>query len=195
MQLRPLYPEASGRAKIKTLKSLEKHSKHFIATSPFLTMSTCDSCGNMDCSPRGGAPGFVHILDDRHILIPDAKGNNRLDSLQNIVDTGRVGLLFLIPGVDETLRLNGSAEITTEDKYLGLFSNERIPPKCCILVTVEEVFLHCAKALMRSKLWDASAQIKRKDFPTMGKMLNDQLGTNNPEETQAEMVKRYQKDL
>lgn len=194
-QLRELYGFPSGRAKDKALTGLEKHSINFIKKSPFLVLSTSNNEHKMDASPRGGSPGFVTVLDDNTLLIPDAKGNNRIDSLTNIIETGQVGILFLIPGVDETLRVNGTAYISTDTNYLGLFSSEQNPPKTCIVITVQEVFLHCAKAFMRSKLWSEEAKIDRKELPTIGEMLNDQLQTNNPVETQEEMVKRYKKDL
>lgn len=194
-QLRSIYGEPSGRAKIKTLPSLDVHAKAFIERSPFMVMATYSTDGSLDASPRGGAPGFVHIVDSNQLIFPDAKGNNRVDSLSNIVETGRVGMLFLIPGMDETLRLNGRASISTDPTLLALFKEERIPPKTGIVIDIDEVFLHCAKAFMRSKLWDMEAQMDRSEMPTLGKMLNDQLGTTNPEETQEEMVKRYEKEL
>ncbi len=194
-QLRELYGYPSGRAKIKCLLALEKHSKNFIGHSPFLVISTTNKDYKLDASPRGGNPGFVKVIDDTTIIIPDAKGNNRVDSLSNISETGQIGLLFMIPGVDETLRINGKASIATDTQYLKLFDSEKNPPKACIVVVIEELFLHCAKAFMRSKLWDASAQIDRKELPTLGKMLNDQLNIDEPTESQEEMVKRYQKDL
>jgi len=194
-ELRTLYGTPSGRAAIKVLTALEQHSRNFIEQSPFLILSSCNSQGHMDTSPRGGANGFVKILDDSHILIPDAKGNNRIDSLINIAETGRVGILFLLPGIDETLRLNGTASITNDAKYFEMFPNEPRPPQTCILIKIEELFLHCAKALMRSKLWTPENYITRSAFPTMGKMLKDQLGGDKPLETQEEMVKRYEQDL
>lgn len=194
-ELHALYDPPSGRAKNKDLHALEKHAINFIKTSPFLVMSTSDVDGKMDASPRGGHPGFVKVLNENEIVIPDSKGNNRVDSMSNIIETGRVGLLFLIPGVDETLRLNGSAIISTDDDLLKLFPNEKISPKSCIVIKVEEVFLHCAKALMRSKLWHDDYKIERKSFPTMGRMLKDQLGDTKEPESQEEMVKRYQQDL
>lgn len=194
-QLRSIYGEPSGRAKIKTLPSLDKHAKAFIERSPFMVMATNSTDGSLDASPRGGAPGFVRIVDSNQLIFPDAKGNNRVDSLSNIVETGRVGMLFLIPGMDETLRLNGRASISTDATKLALFKEERIPPKTAIVIDIDEVFLHCAKAFMRSKLWDMEAQMDRSEMPTLGKMLNDQLGTTHPEETQEEMVKRYEKEL
>ncbi len=194
-QLRELYGFPSGRASKKSLFALDPHAKNFIHQSPFLVLATYNASGKMDNSPRGGKPGFVKILDDKHILIPDSKGNNRLDSLVNIVENGRVGLFFMLPGIDETLRINGSAEIRTDKHFLDQFTQEQNPPKTCLMIEIEEMFLHCAKALMRSQLWSIESQIARDTFPTMGRMLKDQL--NGPEEVESheDMVKRYQKDL
>jgi uncharacterized protein len=194
-QLREFYGYAKGRAKDKQLPSLERHSSNFLAHSPFVTISTYAKSGSVDCSPRGGNPGFVKIINDNCIILPDGKGNNRLDSLVNIIETGQIGCLFLIPGVDETLRINGLARISTSPEYLNLFSDERNPPKTCIEITVKEVFLHCAKALMRSELWSLKAQIDRADFPTMGAMINDQLSIKDDPEAQEDMIARYKRDL
>ncbi len=194
-ELRALYGWPSGRAKSKVLTQLEKHAKNFILHSPFFVLSTHDQFGKMDASPRGGKPGFVHMLDEQTLLVPDAKGNNRVDSLVNIVETGAVGCLFLIPGIDETLRINGKAQISTKEEFLSRFSEEQNPPKACIVINIEEVFLHCAKALMRSELWKDTHRVARPYFPTMGAMLNEQLGLKKVAESQEEMVKRYQKDL
>ncbi len=194
-QLRNLYKWPEGRAGKKVIFELEKHCKNFISKSPFLVMSTTDRGDKMDSSPRGGTPGFVHILNSTTLIIPDSKGNNRVDSLVNIIETGRIGMLFLIPGIEETLRINGSAYISDDNDFIELFPNEKNRPKSCIVVTVEEVFLHCAKALMRSNLWKDDFRIDKKDFPSMGIMLNDQLGTNKPVETYEEMTARYKPDL
>jgi hypothetical protein len=194
-QLRALYGYPKGRAKDKVLQALDKHAVNFIKTSPFLIMSTVSAEGQMDASPRGGQAGFVKIIDKNTIIIPDSKGNNRLDSLSNIIETESVGMIFLIPGVDETLRINGKAQISTSPEYLSLFKSENNLPKVCIVVSIEELFLHCAKALMRSKLWHEDSKIERSSFPTMGKMLNEQLGIKDQVETQEEMVERYYKDL
>ncbi len=194
-QLRELYGYPSGRAKDKVLSKLETHAINFINQSPFLILSSSNKEGKQDASPRGGALGFVKVISDSEIIIPDSKGNNRVDSLSNIVETGKVGLLFLIPGVDETLRINGNAYLSTDKDYLNVFTAEKNPPKSCIVVAIEEVFLHCAKAFMRSKLWDESSKINRDKFPTMGQMLKDQLGSKEAPETREAMVKRYQKDL
>jgi PPOX class probable FMN-dependent enzyme len=194
-QLRELYGYPKGRAKNKQLDSLEKHSINFIERSPFLTISTYAQSGSVDCSPRGGEPGFVKTLNENCIIIPDSKGNKRLDSLINIIETGNIGCLFLIPGVDETLRVNGSARLSTATKHLDLFTNHRNPPNSCIEITIDEVFLHCAKALMRSELWLPGSKIDRKGFPTMAVMINDQLSATEVPESQEDMVKRYKQDL
>jgi hypothetical protein len=194
-QLRELYSQPSDRAKKKVLNALEKHAIHFITTSPFLTIATFDKDHTIDTSPRGGAPGFVKIIDQQTIAIPDFSGNNRLDSLTNIIETGRFASLFFIPGIDETLRLNGTAYISTNSEHLQLFTEERKVPKSCIVVQIEEVFLHCAKAFMRSNFWDKKAQIESNSFPSMGRMLKDQLGGNEAAESREHMIRRYQKDL
>lgn len=194
-QLRALYGYPSGRAKDKVFSKLDKHAINFIEQSPFLVLSSASTSNKLDASPRGGSPGFVKVIDDSTIIIPDSKGNNRVDSIGNIVETGRVGLLFLIPGIDETLRLNGSAHLSCDASYLNLFQSEKNPPKSCIVVTVEELFLHCAKALMRSKLWDESSKIEKTEFPSMGQMLKDQLGSKEDPESREDMVKRYTPDL
>ena len=194
-QLRELYEWPEGRASKKVISELEKHCNNFISKSPFLVISTTDSDGKMDASPRGGVPGFVHVLNGTTLIIPDSKGNNRVDSLVNIVETGRIGILFLIPGIEETLRINGSAQISVDSDFIDLFQNEKNRPISCMVVTVEEAFLHCAKALMRSKLWKDEFMVDKKDFPPMGKMLNDQLGVNKPIENYEDMAARYKPDL
>ena len=158
-------------------------------------LSTSNLVGKLDSSPRGGDPGFVEIIDDKTVLIPDTKGNNRIDSLINITENPNIGCLFLIPGVNETLRINGMAEIRTDSGFLEFFSGYRNKPVSVIRIEVEEVFLHCAKALMRSKLWQEESKIERSRFPTMGQMINDQLNETSEPESQQAMVERYQKDL
>lgn len=194
-QLRNIYAFAKGRAKDKQLDALEKHSINFIRLSPFLTLSTHNKLGLVDCSPRGGEPGFVKVVNENCLLIADAKGNNRLDSLMNIVETGQAGCLFFIPGVDETLRVNGIARISTHPEHLELFQHEKRTPVSCIEISIKEVFLHCAKAFMRSNLWSETSKIERSNFPTMGRMINDQLAVTDIPEDQDDMVNRYRKDL
>lgn len=194
-QLEELYGTARGRAKDKVLSALETHSINFIEKSPFLVLSTFNKNGQVDASPRGGKPGFVKVLDHHTIAIPDSKGNNRLDSFRNIVDTGRAGILCLIPGMDETLRINGRAYITTDTDIIDKFTEQQHRPQTSLIIETEEVFLHCAKALMRSELWSASTQIARSEMPTMGQMLKDQLNGSEEPETQEAMVARYKKSL
>lgn len=194
-QLREIYGFPKGRAEKKVLNSLEKHSINFIANSPFLLLSTISKDGKMDVSPRGGNSGFVKVIDNHTLIIPDAKGNNRVDSLTNVIETGHVGMIFLIPGIDETLRINGTAYITQEEDVLALFEDEDKQPITCLVIKTEEIFLHCAKALMRSHLWHDTNKISPKDFPSIGTMLKDQLNSPEAAESREDMIKRYQKDL
>ena len=193
--LRSLYAPARERSVKKELQQLDVHCTRFIAQSPFVVVASAGADGAMDASPRGGAPGFVKVLDANTLLIPDSPGNNRLDTLENVIQTGRVGLLFLLPGVDETLRVNGRAILSTLDADLALCADAKRVPKLAIRVTIEAVYLHCAKALMRSELWDASRHVERSTIPSMGEMLRDQIGGDIPAETQAQMLVRYAVDL
>jgi PPOX class probable FMN-dependent enzyme len=196
-RIRELYPAPNERAVRKELDHLDPHCLRFIALSPFVVLASVapGEDGPLDASPRGGAPGFVHALDARTLLIPDAPGNNRLDSLSNITATERVGLLFLVPGIDETLRVNGTALVSDDPALLAPFTSERHPPRVVVRVAVQQAYLHCAKAFMRSRLWSAAAQVERSALPTIGRMINDQLGLTTPPETQEAMLARYAKDL
>jgi len=193
--LRALYAAPNERAVKKQIPALDGHCRRFIELSPFLVLSTCDEAHNLDASPRGGAPGFVKVAGDGALLIPDAPGNNRLDSLENIISTARVGLLFLIPGVDETLRVNGAAVLSREPADIALCTDERRTPKLVIRVAVEAAYLHCAKAFMRSRLWQAEAHVDRSVLPTAGQMIGDQTGLRVAPETREEMARRYAPDL
>jgi PPOX class probable FMN-dependent enzyme len=193
--LRALYTTPGERAVRKQLSSLDRHCRRFIELSPFLVLATAGEAGEMDASPRGGVPGFIKVQDESTLLIPDVPGNNRLDSLENILVTGRVGLLFLIPGVDETLRVNGSAALSRAEGDLALCTDDRRAPKVVVRVSVLEAYLHCAKAFMRSRLWSAESHVDRALLPTLGQMLNDQTGIQVPAESQEAMVKRYGPDL
>ncbi len=194
-QLRALYPAAKERALKKQLTRLDAHCVRFIGLSPFAVIASRNQDGATDASPRGGAPGFVQVLDERTLLVPDSPGNNRLDTLENIVATSAVGLLFLIPGVDETLRVNGRARLSRLDAHLARFANEKHPPKIVIEVSVAEAYLHCAKALMRSRLWQPAVQIERSQLPTMGQMISSQTGSTAAAESQEDMLARYAADL
>ena len=192
--LRRIYPPAKGRSVAKQIDHLDVHCKRFIALSPFVVLASASGVGDLDSSPRGGAPGFVHVVNEHTFLIPDSPGNNRLDSLSNLTETGKIGLLFMIPGVDETLRVNGRVRLATDAASLAPFATDsRV--RLAIEVTVVDAYLHCAKAFMRSKLWHPETWIDRAALPTMGEMLNDQTATRSPPESQAQLAARYAVDL
>ena len=193
--LRSLYATPKERAIKKQLPQLDTHCRRFITLSPLVVVSSVSTSLAMDASPRGGEPGFVKVIDANTLLIPDSPGNNRLDTLENIVDTGRIGLLFLVPGVDEALRANGTAVLSNDDRYLDLCTTAKRRPKLVIEVKVAEAYLHCAKALMRSRLWDPDAQIDRSTLPSLGQMLRDQIGDDVTPEPQKAMAERYRTQL
>lgn len=191
--LRAVYRSPNPRSAAKQLAGLDRHCRRFIELSPFLILGT-HGAGGQDVSPRGGPPGFVPVLDERTLAIPDFPGNNRLDSLENILETGAVGLLFLVPGFDETLRVNGRATIETDPELRQLGQVDGRLPITVIRVEVEQAYLHCGKALMRSTLWNPAVQVDRGVLPSMGEMLRDQVNWHTAE-TQAEMVARYKETL
>ena len=197
--LRQLYGAARERSLKKEIPSLDAHAVRFIALSPFVVLASSDASGQMDASPRGGDAGFVKVLDTQTLLVPDAPGNNRLDTLENIVATGRLGTLFMVPGFDETLRVNGRAVLSTDPADLALCADARRTPSLVIRLTVESVYLHCAKAFMRSGLWDATRHTDRAQLPSMAEMLRDQIrafkGEEIEAESQAQMLERYQQSL
>lgn len=194
-KLRAIYGDPIEIAVAKCLTALDPHCKHFIGLAPFAVISSADENGDADVSPRGDGPGFIKVLDDNTIVMPDRPGNNRVDTLSNIIENPKVGMLFFVPGVNETLRLNGLAEISTDPELLALFADTPKPPITAIKVTVEEAFLHCAKSLMRSKLWDAGTQIDRKSLPTLGKMIKDQARVNIPIGTQEESDQHFAQSI
>jgi uncharacterized protein len=159
----------------KQLPELDAHMKRFIAESPFLLLGTVGRDGSCDVSPRGDAPGrLATVVDARTLVIPERRGNRRADSLRNIIETGRAGLLFLIPGLGETLRVNGRACVIRDDEVLAPLAVEGKRPLVGIAVAVEECFLQCAKAVIRSKLWDARTTDRASSLPGLAEMLNDQ---------------------
>lgn len=194
-QLASLYPKPGERAIRKELPALDRHGRDFIALSPYVVLSTSDAGYGLDASPRGGDPGFVKVTEEGQLLLPDWPGNHRLDSLKNILETGRVGLLFLIPGFDETLRVNGRATLSVDGRDLQRCANERRTPKLVIRVEVTAAYLHCAKAFLRSRLWSEAARVERSRLPTMGAMINEQTGLLAPPESQEAMERRYAADL
>jgi len=173
--LRRLY-KAPGDGPIrKELPLLDRHCRAFIARSPFLLIGSSDGRGNADVTPRGDKPGFVAVLDDRTIAIPDRPGNNRLDTLENVVAEPAVGLLFLIPNMNETLRLNGRARITADEGLRERLAVDGKRPTTVLVVEVRSVYMHCAKAFLRSNLWAPDTWPARSEMPTLGEILKDQI--------------------
>ncbi len=193
--LRSLYAVPQERAVRKQIAALDQHCRSFIALSPFLILSTCDRNFNLDASPRGGDPGFAKVTDDGQLLIPDSPGNNRLDSFENILSTKRVGLLFLIPGFDETLRVNGDAALSIGPQDIAACTSERRTPTLVLRVSVTAAYFHCAKAFLRSRLWSESSRIERTALPTVGQMISDQTGVRVAPESKEDMERRYAPDL
>jgi uncharacterized protein len=184
-ELRSLYPEVAQLRRKTILDRLDGHCRNFITHSPFLVLATAGADGTVDASPRGDAPGFVQVLDDRTLVLPDWGGNNRLDSMGNIVANPNVGLLFFVPGIGETLRVNGRAHVVTDAELLTRLAVQGKAPTAAIVVEVEQAYLHCAKALIRSRLWEEDYRLDRSSFPTLGRMLADQMKDGaNVEETE-----------
>ncbi len=160
----------------KQLDRLDVHARAFIALSPFCVLSTTAADGTVDASPRGDPPGFVKVLDEHTLVIPDRRGNSRVDSMTNIAETGRAALLFMIPGTNETLRVNGRAAITDRADDLAGCAWGGSQPTLGIRIEITEVFMHCARALLRSKLWKQDSWPDRSALPTLGQILHDQTG-------------------
>jgi uncharacterized protein len=175
--LREVMGQPSELVIKKQLAALDEHCRAFIALSPFLLLGTVGAAGGCDVSPRGDGPGFVLVLDERTLVIPERPGNRRLDSLRNIVEHGQVGLLFLIPGVEETLRVNGRACLVRDADLLARLAARGKTPTVAIGVEVEETFLHCAKAFKRSGLWETATWPEREALPSLARMLCDQVPT------------------
>jgi PPOX class probable FMN-dependent enzyme len=165
-RLRELYEQPNERAVRKELQRLDEMARRLIAVAPLVLVASHDGEGRCDVTPRGGQPGFVAVLDDDHLAIPDATGNNRLDTLQNVVTTGHAGLIFLIPGRDQTLRVNGAACITDDAAVLDRLTPVGKPPKTAIVVRADAVYAHCPKAFVRSRLWDPETWPAAEGQPT-----------------------------
>ena len=193
--LRDLYGPPIERARLKVLRQLDRHCRGFIALSPLVCMGTMGEAG-ADVTPRGDRPGFVLVLDGSTLAIPDWRGNNRLDTLLNVLAEPRIGLLFLIPGVDETLRVNGDARVSAEEALLSRWDVDGKRPRSALVVTVREAFLHCGKALIRSKLWHEDYKVDRAALPSYGRMMKDQIEIcDTAEEIEASVAEGYRNRL
>ena len=193
--VRAHYGPPGELARRKQLAALDRHARAFIALSPFLVIASADAAGRADATPRGDAPGFVAVIDDSTLLIPDRRGNNRVDTMLNIAENPHVGLLFLVPGIDETLRVNGTAQITTDVSLLAPLAAQGKIPAAGLLVRIEEIFFHCGKALIRSQLWDVERQVERRSFPTLGRIIADQIAGADPRTCEQAIEESYRDRL
>jgi PPOX class probable FMN-dependent enzyme len=188
--LRALYGTPGERAVAKEQARLDEHTCAFIAHSPFLVMGTAGADGRCDVSPKGDAPGFVHVLDDHHLAIPDRLGNNRLDGLTNVLENAHVALLFLIPGREDTLRVNGRATISRDAALLERLAVNGKPPQTVLVVEVEQAFMHCTRAFKRAGLWDTGRWPDASSVPSMQRMIWDLLPSRPPGKT----VEEYERE-
>lgn len=186
--LREMLGPPSERAVLKQLAALDPHCRAFLARSPLLFLGTSGADGRCDVSPKGDAPGFVLVLDETTLVIPDRPGNRRLDSLENIMRNPHVGLLFVIPGMDETLRVNGTAEIIQDDDILGQLAVGDRQPQLGILVRIQECYLHCARSFLRAQVWEPSRFMPRSEMPSLSRMIQDQIRPRERDESEHERI-------
>jgi uncharacterized protein len=190
-ELRELFGYPSERAVLKQQAVLDEHTRAFIARAPFLVLATSNAAGQCDVSPKGDAPGFVHVLDDTHLLVPDRPGNKRLDGMRNLLENPHVGLLFIVPGREETLRVNGRAYIVRDEDLLDRLVVMGKRPTVGIGVEVEECYLHCPKAFKRSGLWQPESWAERDTLPSMARVVWQQISKVKPPDM---TVEEYERD-
>jgi len=181
-ELRQLYDSPMDMVLKKQKSELDEYSRKFLSLSAFAVLSTSSMNGSMDCSPRGDYQGFIQEIDSKTIAIPDRPGNNRLDSLSNIIENPSVGVLSLVSGFSECLRINGTAKIATDTDLLERFKYKEKLPKSVIVVSINEIYFHCAKAITRSNLWKGESQVNRDVMPSLGKILMDQIDPSKSKE-------------
>jgi uncharacterized protein len=174
-ELRTIYRQPTSGAVAKDIGHIDQHCQRFIELSPFLCMGTSGPNGIGDVTPRGGEPGFVHVLDKNRLAMPDRPGNNRLDSFSNLLQQPGVGLLFFVPGFGDVLRVNGTARITTNAELMNRFVVDGKLPVSVVVIDVNEAYLHCTKAIIRAGLWNPAAFVDRNSYPTAGQVLRDHL--------------------
>jgi hypothetical protein len=192
-----LYKQPGKLVLDKVLDHVEKHGRAFIGLSPFCVVSSSGPDGAVDVSPRGGEPGFVHVSEDgRTLYLPDRPGNNRLDTIRNLLSgPSRIGLMFMIPGFDDVLRVNGRASATADPDLLAKFVEFGKTPRLVLMVAVEEAFLHCPKAIMRARLWEAQAQVERTALPSGAEMIFDQLNMGKVPVPDEQIIASYREQL
>jgi uncharacterized protein len=193
--LKTIYPPPTPRVIAKARPEIDIHARRFIEMSPFCVLATSGTDGSVDASPRGGHPGFIHVEGPNRLLMPDRPGNNRIDSFKNIVEgTGRLQLVFFVPGLDETLRVGGKGTLATDPALLAAMEEFGKLPRAVLCIDVAEAYFHCGKALMRSKLWSKDAQVERATFPSISQVIHDQTSLGEPE-PQAAVEARYKTQL
>jgi PPOX class probable FMN-dependent enzyme len=190
-----IYPKPTPRVIAKARPEIDAYARKFIAMSPFCVLATSGSDGSVDASPRGGNPGFVSVAGPNRLLMPDRAGNNRIDSFKNIVEgSGRVQLIFFVPGIDETLRVGGKGKVSADPAVMASMVEFGKPPRAVLHIDVHEAYFHCGKALMRSKLWSADTRVERAVMPSIGEVIHDQTGLGEPE-SQDVIYARYKTQL
>jgi PPOX class probable FMN-dependent enzyme len=193
--IRAHYGTPSLMSTAKELTRLDKHCRAFIALSPFVVIASADSAGRCDATPRGDAPGFVEVLDNSTLAIPDRTGNKRVDTMLNIADNPRLGLLFLVPGLAETLRVNGAVHISLDPALLQRMAVDGKVPMSAAVVAIEEVYFQCGKAMLRSDLWNPDRRVPRSGFPSLGRILADQIKGGDAESMDRTIEDRYRTAL
>jgi hypothetical protein len=192
--LAAIYPKPTPRVIAKARPAIDRHAAKFIAMSPFCVLATSGADASVDASPRGGNPGFVSVTGPNSLLMPDRSGNNRIDSFRNIAEgSGFVHLVFFVPGIDETLRVGGRGELSADPDLLASMVEFGKPPRAVLRIDVNEVYFHCGKALMRSKLW-AATPVERSVMPSVAEVIHDQTGLGEPESQEA-VYARYETQL
>ncbi len=194
-QLRELYEPPGDSAVNKEIQEIDETCRRLIAASPMVFVATSDTRGRCDVTPRGGAPGFVTVLDDHHLALPDATGNRRIDTLQNVVANGHAGLIFVIPGRTQTLRVNGRACVSSDAELLQRLTPVGKPPRTAIVIRADEVYTHCPKAFVRSKLWQPESWLDPDAYPTGPEAAFAHGQRKEPGLTLAEVEKRQEESL
>src|SRR4051812_24835844 len=193
--LATIYPAPSPRVIAKARPEIDAHAAKFIRMSPFCVLATSGADGSVDASPRGGTPGFVHVTSPNRLLMPDRSGNNRIDSFKNIVEgSGKLQLIFFVPGIDETLRVGGTGTLLAEPDLLASMEEFGKPPRSVLSIAVREAYFHCGKALLRSKLWSSESKVERAALPSISQIIHEQTKLGEPE-PQAAVEARYRTQL
>jgi PPOX class probable FMN-dependent enzyme len=193
--LAAIYPAPSPRVIAKARPEIDVHAAKFIGMSPFCVLATSGADGSVDASPRGGNPGFIHVLSPTQLAMPDRSGNNRIDSFRNIIEGGgQLQLIFFVPGIDETLRVGGTGRISAEPDLLASMEEFGKLPRAVLRIAVREAYFHCGKALMRSKLWSPDTKVERAVLPSISQIIHAQTKLGEPE-PQAAVEARYKTQL